>query len=138
MISNPQGVHQPGRRIVLLSRLKRTTMHLGAMTQAFFRKGDELEAAGFETLPHDDPTLVPPKLGFRGFDRVPRNRAPLLIALLLLTGVTAAVASSLGWRSAREVRSEASRFEASARTKAANEWVRLQTFVGSRPARADR
>ena len=86
MISNPEVLRPPSRRIVLLTKLKNTTMRLGSRTQAFFRRGDELEAAGYENLPHDDPTLVPPKLGFHSFDRVPRNRAPMLIAFLVAFG----------------------------------------------------
>jgi hypothetical protein len=66
---------------------------------AFFRKGEELEATEYENLPHDDPTLVPPKLGFRDFDRVPRNRAPLVIAVVL---IAAAALSVFAWRSVRK------------------------------------
>jgi hypothetical protein len=51
---------------------------------AFFRRGEELEATGFETLPYDDPMLVPPKLGVRRFDKIPRNHAPLVIIALLI------------------------------------------------------
>jgi hypothetical protein len=76
---------------------------------AFFRKGDELEATNFETLPHDDPTLMPPKLSVRNFDKIPRNRAPVVITVLL---IVAAAVSVLG----------------------SGEWVRLKTFVGARPS----
>jgi hypothetical protein len=129
MISNSDVVRQPSRRIVLLTRIKQTTLRLGSRTQAFFRKGEELEATGFENLPHDDPTLVPPKLGFRSFDRVPRNRAPMLIAFLLLA--TAAVAA-FGWLSARDLPHGTARVATSIRAKASSEWVRLKAFVGSR------
>jgi hypothetical protein len=128
MIPNSDVVRQPNRRTLLLTKLKKTTMSLGSRTQAFFRKGDELEATGFENLPHDDPTLVPPKLGFRGFDRVPRNRAPLLIAFLLLA--TAGV-GLFGWLSARDLPHGSARVAASMRAKVSSEWVRLRTFIGS-------
>jgi hypothetical protein len=130
MISSSD-VREPSRRIVLLTKLKNTTMRLGSRTQAFFRKGDELEASGFENLPHDDPTLVPPKLGFRGFDRVPRHRAPMVIAFLLLA--TAAVLA-FGWLSARDLPRGSARVAASIRAKASSDWVRLRAFVESRHA----
>ena len=131
MISKSGVVGQPSRRIVLLTKLKSTTMRLGSRTQAFFRRGDELEAAGFENLPHDDPTLVPPKLGFRSFDRVPRNRAPMLIAFLVLA--TAAV-FAFGWLSVRDVPHGSARVATSLRARASGEWVRLKAFVASRHA----
>jgi hypothetical protein len=131
MISKSGVVGQPSRRIVLLTKLKNTTMQLGSRTQAFFRRGDELEAAGFENLPHDDPTLVPPKLGFRSFDRVPRNRAPMLIAFLVLA--TAAVIV-FGWLSARDVPHGSARIATSIRAKASSEWVRLRAFAASKHA----
>ena len=81
MIPSSQPPQRPSRRIVLLTKIKNTTMGLGSRTMTFFRKGEELEATGYETLPYDDPTLVPPKLGFRDVDKVPRNRAPLVIAV---------------------------------------------------------
>jgi hypothetical protein len=71
---------------------------------SFFRKGEELEATEYENLPHDDPTLVPPKLGFRNFDSVPRNRAPLLITIVL---IAVAALSVFGWRSVRKLAVEA-------------------------------
>jgi hypothetical protein len=101
------------------------------MTQAFFRKGDELEATGFENLPHDDPTLVPPKLGFRSFDRVPRNRAPMLIAFLLFATVAVV---AFGWLSARDLPHGSARVATALRAKATSEWVRWKTLVGSRHA----
>jgi hypothetical protein len=122
---------QPSRRIVLLSKLKTTTMRLGARTQAFFRKGDQLEATGFENLPHDDPTLVPPKLGFRGFDRVPRNRAPILIALLL---VAAAAVAAFRWGAVHDVPHGTARVASSVGTKVSSEWDRLKAMVRSRRA----
>ncbi len=114
---------------MLLTKLKNTTMHLGSRTQAFFRKGDELEAGGFENLPHDDPTLVPAKLGFRSFDRVPRHRAPMLLAFLVLA--TAAVLA-FGWLSARDLPHGTARVAASLRANASSEWVRLRAFLASR------
>ena len=131
MISNSDVPPQPSRRIVLLSKLKKTTMRLGSRTQAFFRKGEELEASGFENLAHDDPALVPAKLGFRSFDRIPRNRAPLLIALLL---VAAAVLIVFKRHSVRDVPAETARVATSARNKASSEVVRLKAFVGSKLA----
>jgi hypothetical protein len=129
MIPNPDVLPQPSRRIVLLTKLKSTTMRLGSRTQAFFRRGDELEATGFENLPHDDPTLLPPKLGFRSFDRVPRNRAPMLIAFFLLATVAVL---AFGWLAARDIPPGTGRVAASLRAKASSEWVRFKTFIGSR------
>jgi hypothetical protein len=86
---------------------------------AFFRKGEELEATGFETLPYDDPTLMPPKLGFSGFDKIPRKRAPLVIALVL---IAVAALSVFVWLRSADVAT-------SVRDKASGEWVRLKTFV---------
>jgi hypothetical protein len=129
MISNSDVVRQPSRRIVLLTRIKQTTLRLGSRTQAFFRRGEELEATGFENLPHDDPTLVPPKLGFRSFDRVPRNRAPMVIAFLLLA---TAVVVALGWLSARDLPHGTARIATSIRAKASSEWLGLKALVGSR------
>ena len=131
MISNPDGPRQPSRRIVLLSRLKKTTMRLGSLTQAFFMKGDRLEASGFENLAHDDPTLVPPKLGFRGFDKVPRNRAPSLIASLLVATATVA---ALRWGAVHDVPHGTARVAGSVESKVSSEWVRLKAMVGSRRA----
>ena len=48
---------------MLLTKIKNTTMGLGSRTMTFFRKGEELEATGYKTLPYDDPMLLPPKLG---------------------------------------------------------------------------
>ncbi len=126
MASNPGVSQPPSRRIVLLTKVK-PTMRLGAMTLAFFRRGEDLEATEFENLPHDDPALVPPKLGFRSFDRVPRHRAPLLIALLLVVASTAVYV--VGWP---RVRAEGTRAAATLRTKLSVEWLRLKTFVASR------
>ena len=98
MIPTSGGLQHPSRRIVLLTKIKATTTRLGSRTMAFFRKGEELEATEYEALPYDDPTLVPPKLGFRNFDRIPRNHTPLVIALLL---VAAAALGVIGWRSVR-------------------------------------
>jgi hypothetical protein len=84
MIRSSHAPQRPSRRIVLLTKIKTTTMGLGSRTMAFFRKGEELEATGYETLPYDDPMLVPPKLGVRRFDKIPRNHAPLVITVLLI------------------------------------------------------
>jgi hypothetical protein len=65
---------------------------------AFFRKGEELEATEYENLPHDDPSLVPPKLGFRDFDSVPRNYKPLAITVVL---IVVGVLGVFGWLSVR-------------------------------------
>lgn len=131
MIPNSGVVPQPSRRIVLLTKIKSTTMRLGSRTQAFFRRGEELEATGFETVPHDDPSLVPPKLGFRSFDSVPRNRAPMLIVVLLLTTVAVV---AFGWLSARDLPHGSARIAASIRAKGSSEWVRLKSLAGFRPA----
>jgi hypothetical protein len=114
---------------VLLTKIKNTTMSLGSRTMTFFRKGDELEATGFETLPYDDPTLVPPKLGFRGFDRIPRHRAPLVITVLL---IAVAASSVFGLRSIRKIPDQTAGVATSVRSKASGEWVRLKTFVEAR------
>jgi hypothetical protein len=85
---------------VLLTKIKTATMGLGTKTLGFFRKGEELEATGYETVPYDDPMLVPPKLGFRGFDKVPRNHAPLVLTVLL---IAVGALTVFGWRSVRNV-----------------------------------
>ena len=129
MIPSPDAPKRPSRRIVLLTKIKTTTVGFGSRTMAFFRKGDELEATGFQTLPHDDPTLVPPKLGFRGFDKVPRNRAPLVITVLL---IAVAALGVFAWRAVRSNPDQTAGVAASVRSKVSGEWVRLKTFVGSR------
>ena len=129
VIANPGATPEPVRRIVLLTKLKRTTLRLGAVTQAFFRKGDELAASEFENVPHDDPMLVPRKLGFRTFDRVPRRRAPVAVALLLLASIAAIV---LGWRSIRDLPARTGPAARSLASEISFEWVRLKAFVGSR------
>jgi hypothetical protein len=131
MIANSEVVRQPSRRIVLLTRIKSTTLRLGTRTQAFFRRGEELEATGFENLPHDDPTLVPPKLGFRSFDRVPRHRAPMLVAFLLLA---TALVLAFGWLAARDLPHGTARAADSMRARAFSEWARLKAYVPSRPS----
>ncbi len=98
MIPSSPVLRRPSRRIVLLTKIKSTATGIGARTMSFFRKGEELEATEYENLPHDDPSLVPPKLGFRDFDSVPRRRAPLVIAILL---IAAGALSVLGWHSVR-------------------------------------
>jgi hypothetical protein len=97
---------------VLLTKIKATTTRLGSRTMGFFRKGEELEATGYETLPYDDPSLVPPKLGFRNFDSVPRNHAPLVITILM---AAAAALGVFGWRSVRNIPAETARIADSVR-----------------------
>lgn len=109
MIPTSEPPQRPSRRIVLLTKIKNTTMGLGSRTMTFFRKGEELEATGYKTLPYDDPMLVPPKLGFRDVDKVPRNRAPFVIAVLLI-----AVAALIVFG------------------RHSDEWVRLKAFVEAR------
>src|SRR5688572_32561637 len=94
MLPSSHAPQRPSRRIVLLTKIKNTTKGLGSRTMAFFRKGDELEATGYKALPYDDPSLVPPKLGFRSFDKVPHNRAPLVITVLL---IAVAAVGVFGW-----------------------------------------
>jgi hypothetical protein len=103
------------------------------MTQAFFRRGEELEATNFENLPHDDPTLAPPKLGFRSFDRVPRHRAPMLIAFLLLATVAVV---AFGWLSAHDLPHGTARLADAMRAKASSGWAQLKASVASRAAAA--
>ena len=129
MIPSSQAPQKLSRRIVLLTKIKNTTKGLGSRTMAFFRKGDELEATGFQTLPYDDPMLVPPKLEFRGFDRIPRKRAPLVITVLL---IAVAVLGGFAWRSVRNDPDQTASVATSVRNKASGEWVRLKTFVGTR------
>jgi hypothetical protein len=114
---------------VLLTKIKTKAAGLGSRTLKFFRKGDELEATEYENLPYNDPMLVPPKLGFRSFDRVPRNHKPLVFAAVLIV-VTAL--SVFGWRAVRTIPGETANVAASVRGKASSEWGRLKTFVGSR------
>jgi hypothetical protein len=129
MIPSPHAPKEPSRRIVMLTKIKTTTMGLGSRTMAFFRKGEELEATGFETLPYDDPMLVPPKLGFRGFDKIPRRRAPLVITVLLIV-------AALALFGPRPVRNLARRTVAVATSvvssSASTAWGRLKTFIEAR------
>jgi hypothetical protein len=126
MIPRSDALRQPGPRIVLLTKIKARTVGLGSRTMAFFRKGEELEATRFETVPHDDPMLVPPKLGFRSFDRVPRHHAPLLITVLLVAVGAVAV---FGWRSVRSIPDRAARAATSVGSKASSEWLGLKAAV---------
>jgi hypothetical protein len=129
MIPSSQAPKRPSRRIVLLTKIKTTTTGLGSRTMAFFRKGDELEATGFETLPYDDPMLVPPKLGFRGFDKVPRRRAPLVITVLV---IVVAGLGLFGLRSAPNVTGETAGVATSVSNTASAAWARLKAFVRAR------
>jgi len=136
MMSNSQVPARPSRRVILLTNIKRTTMRLGAVTQAFFRKGEELEATGFENVPPDDPTLVPPKLGFRSFDRVPRRWTPILLAVLSIAAVTLGV---FEWHSIREAPVRPGGVGDAVRATATDDWDRLKSFVRARAAHgADR
>jgi len=98
MIPNAPVLRRPSRGIVLLTKIKGRATTLGSRTMAFFRKGEELEATEYENLPHDDPSLVPPELGFRDFDSVPRNYKPLAIAVVL---IVVGVLGVFGWLSVR-------------------------------------
>jgi hypothetical protein len=129
MIPSTYAPQQPSRRIVLLTKIKNTTKGLGSRTMAFFRKGDELEATGFQTLPYDDPMLVPPKSEFRNFDKIPRRRAPLVVTVLL---VAVAAVGVFGWRSFRNSPDPTADIATTVRSKASGEWVRLKTLVGAR------
>jgi hypothetical protein len=100
MIAGPNVPRQQSRRIVLLTKIKTRAAGLGSKTMAFFRKGEELEATGYKNLPYNDPTLVPPKLGFTSFDSVPRNYTPLVLAIVVLA---VAALSVLGWRVVRKL-----------------------------------
>lgn len=132
MMSSSRVPARPSRRVILLTNIKRTTMRLGAVTQAFFRKGEELEATGFENVPPDDPTLVPPKLGFRSFDRVPRRWTPILLAVFSLAAVTLGV---IEWRSIREAPGRPGRVGDAVRATATSDWDRLKSFVRLRASR---
>jgi hypothetical protein len=112
MITSSPVLRRPSRRIVLLTKIKGKASSLGARTMAFFRKGEELEATEYENLPYNDPTLVPPKLGFRDFDRVPRNRAPVVATVVL---IAVAALSVFAWHSARKVPVEPDRVSESSR-----------------------
>jgi hypothetical protein len=129
MLSSSNAPQQPSRRIVLLTKIKNTTAGIGSRTMAFFRKGEELEATGYQTLPYDDPTLVPPKLEFSGFDKVPRKRAPLVITVLL---IAVAALGVFAWRAVRSNPDQTAGVVASVRSKASADWVRLRTFVKAR------
>ena len=113
----------------MLTKIKNTTMGLGSRTLTFFRKGDELESTGFKALPYDDPTLVPPKLEFSGFDKIPRKRAPLVITVLL---IAVAAVGVFAWRAVRRNPDQTAGVAASVRSQASADWVRLKTFVKAR------
>ena len=120
------------RTIVLLTKVK-SKPRLGAMTLAFFRRGEDLEATEFENLPHDDPALVPPKLGFRNFDRVPRHRAPLVILFLVVVALGLSV---FGWHRVPAVKSETDRVTSVLGAKLSSGWDHLKELI--RPGRATR
>lgn len=105
-------------------------MRMGAVTQAFFRKGDELVATDFENVPHDDPMLVPPKLPFRNFERVPRRRGRIVLTLMALALSAVAVVRrhslpDLPVQTARGVRWLGA--------TASQQWVRLHDRFGNHP-----
>ena len=100
MIAGSNGPRRPSRRVILLTKIKTTAAGLGSRTMAFFRKGEELEATEYEDLPYKDPMLVPPKLGFRSFDSIPRNRTPLVLAIVL---IAATGLSLFGWHALHKV-----------------------------------
>jgi len=131
MTSNPVVLRPRSRAVVLLTKIK-SRPFLGT-TLAFFRKGDELEATEFENLPHDDPALVPPKLGFRNFDRVQRRWAPLMILLLV---IVAAGLTLFERDRAPEVRGETARVTAAVGSKLSDGWARVKELVN--PTRAAR
>ena len=112
MIAGSNVPRRPSRRIVLLTKIKTTAAGLGSRTMSFFRKGEELEATEYDNVPYDDPMLVPPKLGFRSFDSVPRNHTPLVLAVVLVA-VTAL--SVFGWRAVRKVPRQTANVAASVR-----------------------
>ena len=118
MIAGSNVPRRPSRRIVLLTKIKTTAAGLGSRTMAFFRKGDELEATEYENLPYDDPMLVPPKLGFRSFDSVPRNHTPLVLAVVFIALTALSV---FGWRAARKVPGETANVAAAVHGKASGE-----------------
>jgi hypothetical protein len=119
---------EPTRRIVLLTKLKATTTRMGAATQAFFRRGDELAETDWENVPHDDPMLVPPKLGFRSFDRIPRHRWRIVLALLLIAAGALIV---LDRNSLRDLPVQAWSVAQWLGAEAAEIWGRLKAFVGA-------
>jgi len=128
MIAGSNLPGRPSRRIILLTKIKTTAAGLGSRTMSFFRKGEELEATEYENLPYNDPSLVPPKLGFRDFDRVPRNYTPLVLAFVLLAATALGV---FGWRSVRKIPHETANVAASVHSKASAELGRLKASVGS-------
>jgi hypothetical protein len=114
---------------VLLTKIKTATMGLGARTLSFFRKGEELEATEYKALPYDDPMLVPSKLGFRGFDKVPRNHAPLVVTVLLIALGALVV---FGWRSVRNVPNHTVGVATSVPSKPPGQRSALKPSVGDR------
>ena len=94
----------------MLTKIKTTAAGFHSRTMAFFRKGEELEATEYENLPYNDPMLVPPELGFRSFDRVPRNHTPLVLAVILIAMTALGV---FGWRAVRKVPRETASVAAS-------------------------
>ncbi|MFL5308105.1 MAG: hypothetical protein ACJ8F1_23015 [Polyangia bacterium] len=125
MTSNPGVPPSRTRPIVLLTKIK-SKPRLGAMTLAFFRRGEDLEATEFENVPHDDPALVPPKLGFRNFDRIPRRRAPLLLVFLV---VLSAGFSVYARHHGPELRGDAARIATAVGAKLSEAWVYLKQLV---------
>jgi hypothetical protein len=125
---NRSVAREPTRRIVLLTKLKRTTLRMGAVTQAFFRRGDELVETDFENVPHDDPMLVPPKLGFRSFERIPHHRARVVLTVFLLAVAAVLV---LDRHSLRELPGQTERAVRWLVVEGAQLWGRLKEIVGT-------
>jgi len=116
---------KPGSGVVMLTNVKRKGP-LGPMTLAFFRKGDDLEATDFENLPYNDPALVPPKLPFRSFSRVPRRRLPLVMAFLAVVAIFLSVA---GWS---RVQRETARVAPIAWATVSSGWIHLKNLAAQR------
>ncbi len=125
MTSNPGVPPSRARPILLLTKIK-STPRLGAMTLAFFRRGEDLEATEFENLPHDDPALVPPKLGFRNFDRVPRRYGPLALVFFIALVAGAGV---YAWHHAPDLRAQTAQVATALRATLSDGWVHLKHFV---------
>ena len=132
-ILNGSVARQPTRRIVLLTKLKRTTLRMGAVTQAFFRRGDELVETDFENVPHDDPMLVPPKLGFRSFERIPHHRARIVLTFFLLAAAAVIV---LDRHSLRDLPAQTERVVRWLIVESTQLWGRLKELVGTHVGRA--
>jgi hypothetical protein len=119
---------QPTQRILLLTKLKKTSMRMGAVTQAFFSRGDELVDTDWENLPHDDPMLVPAKLGFRSFNRIPHHRGRIFVMLLMIGAVALLVVDRHHLRELPDQTVAAAQWVAD---EALQLWARAKELVGS-------